>query len=453
MMNNLNTIDVSDAVELNSFDDTKENRSIMKMITQFATLSQILRIIGAFSVVASMSVFLLQDWGNGNDLHRYYLLLSQSVLLATGGFCLAFLLKENKGARVFFGLSLVSIAANLTTLGALIFSYVQWGSTLSSYPSIALWTVSSGASIAFALGLAAIVLIPITIFGFKIMARQSALPLTGAYLLSSSMLLLPVRDTFYSSIIAGISILLSLAFVTKLVAKDQKLRTTEGKFARALLFIAPVIMLVRSLWLYQADNLIYTIVAFTGYMTLRHCSLQLDIESQFRKLMEFLSIPMAFMVALPASQLIDNLLPFEFTLPAFALIFAGHMLEFAKRSSEDYKNGALVMTGLVTSLSFMTHLAIEETLFSGIMCAFVGVAVIVMGYISKSRLITMFGFITTAVAMIYDLFEIYAMIDLFSWTSLAITGVSAIVIGSIIERHGVTIKVKIDKLLQRANDY
>ncbi len=449
-MNNINTNYDAETIELSSSEESKEKRSIMKMITQFATLSQILRIVGAFSVIASMSVFLLQDWGNGNDLHRYYLLLSQSVLLATGGFCMAFLLRENKGARVFFGLSLISIAANLTTLGALIFSYVQWGSTLTDYPSIALWTVSSGVSIAFTLGLAAIVLIPITLFGFKVMARQSALPLTGAYLLSSSMLLLPVRDTFYSSIIAGTSILLSLVFVTKLLEKDQKLRTAEGKFARLLLFVAPVIMLVRSLWLYQADDLIYTIIAFTGFMTLRHCSLQLDITSQLRKLLEFLSIPMAFMVAIPASELIDKLLPFDFILPAFALIFATHMIDLSKRSTKEYKNGALVMAGLVTSLSFMSHLAINESLFNGIICAFAGIAVMTMGYISKSRLITVFGFITTIVASLYDIFQVFEMIDLFSWSSLAITGVSAIVIGSIIERHGVAIKLRIDNAFKNA---
>jgi hypothetical protein len=259
------------------------------------------------------------------------------------------------------------------------------------------------------------------------------------------MLLLPVRDTFYSSIIAGISILLSLAFVTKLVAKDPKLRTAEGKFARVLLFVAPVIMLVRSLWLYQADDLIYTIIAFTGFMTARHCSLQLDITSQLRKLLEFLSIPMAFLVATPASQLIDKILPFEFTLPAFALIFAAHMIDLSRRSTKEYKNGALVMAGLVTSISFMAHLAINETLFNGVMCAFAGLAVMALGYINKSRLITLFGLITTAVAVIYDLFNIYAMIDLFSWSSLAITGISAIVTGSIIERHGVYIKLRIDK--------
>ncbi len=448
-MNNLKTIDVSNAIEQDDFYDTKENRSIMQMITQFATLSRILRIVGAFSVVGSMSVFLLQDWGNGNDLHRYYLLLSQSVLMATGGFCLAFLLKENKGARVFFGLSLVSIAANLTTLGALIFSYIQWGNTLSSYPGIALWTLSSGTSIAFALALAAIVLIPIAIFGFKVMARESAIPLAGVYMLSNSMLLLPVRATLYTSIIAGMSILLSLAFVTKLVAKNPKLRTAEGKFARLLLFVAPVIMLIRSLWLYQTDDLIFTIIAFIGFMTLRHCSLQLELESRFRNFMEFSSIPLAFLVATPASQLIDKVLPFEFSLPAFALVFAAHMIDLAKRS-QSYKHSALIIGGLATSLSFMLHLALYESIFNGIMCALIGIAVIVMGYIHKSRIITMFGFITAAVALIYDLFHIYAMIDLFSWTSLAIIGISAIVIGSIIERHGVAIKLRISNALKNA---
>lgn len=447
-MNSLNTINTNNATELNHLNDDVEKQSIMQMIKQFATLSRMLRIMGAFSVVASMSVFLLQGWDNGNDLHRYYLLLSQTVLLAIGGFGLAFLIKENKGARVFFGLSLVSITANLTTLGALVFSYVQWGGSLSSYPDIALWAVTSGASIAVALAIATLVLVPVTLFGFKVMARQSALPLTAVYLLSGSMLLIPVRDTLYVSLIAGATILLSLAFVTKLVNKDKLLRTAEGKFARSLLFIAPVIMLVRSLWLYQADDLIYAIIAFTGFMTLRHCSLQLKLESRARKFMEFISIPTAFLVAAPASQLIDKLLPVNFVLPTFAIVFTAHMIDMAKRT-QNFKHAALIMTGLVTSLSFMLHLAIYETLFNGMMCALTGLAVMTMGYISKSRVITLFGFITTAVAVSYDLFHIYEMIDFLSWTGLAAIGTAAIIIGSIIERHGVEIKLRIDNAFKK----
>lgn len=448
-MNKLNETHTNEAIELDGFEQLEEKQSIMQMIKQFATLSRMLRIFGAFTVVASMSVFLLQGWDNGNDLHRYYLLLSQTVLLAIGGFGLAFLIKENKGARVFFGLSLVSITANLTTLGALIFSYTQWGGTLSNYPDIALWTVSSGASIGIALAIATLVLVPITLFGFKVMARQSALPLTAAYLLTGSILLIPVRDTLYVSIIAGASILLSLAFITKMVRKDKLLRTAEGKFARILLFIAPVIMLVRSLWLYQADNLIYTIIAFTGYMTLRHCSLQLDIDSKVRKFMDFISIPTAFMVAAPASQLIDNLIAFDFILPIFATVFTAHMIDIAKRG-HNFKHAALMMAGLVTSLSFMLHLAIYESLFNGVMCAFIGLAVMAIGYISKSRVNMLFGFITTAVAVSYDLYHIYEMIDLLSWTGLAAMGTSAIIIGSIIERHGVAIKLRIDNAFKKA---
>jgi hypothetical protein len=448
-MNSINTININEAIELDGFEKEDEKQSLMQMIKQFATLSRILRIVGAFSVVASMSVFLLQGWDNGNDVHRYYLLLSQTILLALGGFGLAFLIKENKGARVFFGLSLVSITANLTTLGALIFSYVQWGGALSNYPDIALWTVTSGASIAIALVIATLVLIPITLFGFKVMARQSALSLTTAYLLSGSMLLIPVRDTLYVSIIAGASILLSLAFVTKLVQKDQLLRTAEGKFARILLFIAPVIMLLRSLWLYQADDLIYTIIAFIGFMTLRHCSLQLDIESKTRKLMEFVSIPIAFLVAASATELLDKLLHFEFALPVFALIFSAHMFDMAKRA-HNFKHAALIIAALITSLSFMLHLAIYESLFNGVMCALVGLALIALGYISKSRTIVIFGFITTTVAVAYDLFHIYEMVNFLSWTGLAAAGTSAIIIGSIIERHGVAIKLRIDNAFKKA---
>jgi hypothetical protein len=445
-MNNINTIDVSDAIEEIEFEETKEKRSVMKMIQQFATLSQVLRTIGAFSVIASMSIFLLQDWNNGSDLHRYYLLLSQSVLLAIGGFSMAFLLKENKGARVFFGLSLISIAANLTTLGALIFSHVQWGGELTYYPDIAHWTVSSGSSVAIALGIAAIILIPITIFGFKVMARQSAIPLTAAYLVSNSMLLLPVRDTLFVSLIAGASILFLLSFVSKLVKKDPKLRTAEGKFARILLFVAPIIMLVRSLWLYQADELIYTIIAFTGYMTLRHCSLQLDIESQLRKVTEFFSIPTAFAVAVSASQLFDK----DFAIPAFALIFTAHMIEFARRSTKEYKGGALLLAGLVTSISFIVHLSIYDTLLSGILCLLAGMFVMAIGYFNNSKAVTFFGLSTTIVATIYDISHIFEIIDLFSWSSLATIGISAIIIGSVIERHGVAIKLRIDNAFKKA---
>ena len=85
---------------------------IFESLKDFATMSKLLRISGAMAVVASMSALLMQDWSGGSDLTRFYLMLAQTILLAAGGFGLSFLMKENKGGRVFFGLSLISVTAD-----------------------------------------------------------------------------------------------------------------------------------------------------------------------------------------------------------------------------------------------------------------------------------------------------------------------------------------------------
>ena len=59
---------------------------VMHSIRNFATLSEALRILGAGVLLASMSVFLLQGWSEGNDIRRYLLLLAQTGLLGAAGF-------------------------------------------------------------------------------------------------------------------------------------------------------------------------------------------------------------------------------------------------------------------------------------------------------------------------------------------------------------------------------
>ena len=58
---------------------------IAESVRNFATLSEALRILGAAVLVASMSVFLLQGWNEGNDINRYLLLLAQTGLLSAAG--------------------------------------------------------------------------------------------------------------------------------------------------------------------------------------------------------------------------------------------------------------------------------------------------------------------------------------------------------------------------------
>ena len=133
---------------------------IAQSIRNFATLSEALRILGAAVLVASMSVFLLQGWSEGNDISRYLLLLTQTGLLAAAGFAMSHGLRETKGARIFFGLALGSIPANFTILGALLYSVFQWDGGLINYPDYAHWQIENLAGTGATLGGAMVVLIP-----------------------------------------------------------------------------------------------------------------------------------------------------------------------------------------------------------------------------------------------------------------------------------------------------
>ena len=77
----------------------------------------------------------MQGWSEGNDIRRYLLLLAQTGLLGAAGFALSHLVRETNGARIFFGLALVSIPANFTILGALLYSVFQWDGGLTTDPS------------------------------------------------------------------------------------------------------------------------------------------------------------------------------------------------------------------------------------------------------------------------------------------------------------------------------
>ena len=120
---------------------------LVESIRNVATVSELLRFLGAAVILVSMSLFLLQGWSEGNDIRRYLMLLAQTGLLASGGCARSYGLKEAKGARIFFGLALISVTANFTILGALIYSVFQLDNALTTYPGYATWQITDIASI------------------------------------------------------------------------------------------------------------------------------------------------------------------------------------------------------------------------------------------------------------------------------------------------------------------
>ena len=145
--NNGFTIEHYEQADRSTPSDTADGtQSIFDRLKQITSVSDILRVFGACAVIASMSLFLLNGWSDGNDIQRYFKLLAQTGLLAGSGIALSFWLKENKGARLFLGLGLISVVANFTILGALTYSMVQLDGGLIDYPSIVTWKVVSAST-------------------------------------------------------------------------------------------------------------------------------------------------------------------------------------------------------------------------------------------------------------------------------------------------------------------
>ena len=210
---------------------------LLDYLRRAATLSECLRILGAAGLLASMSLFLLQGWSDGNDIRRYLMLLAQTGLLAAGGFALSHGLKEAKGARLFFGLALVSVPANFTILGALIYSVFQWDGGLTNYPDYASWQILDVANIGITFAGAMLVLLPVTMFAFAIMARQSAKGLSFNFFALNALLVLPVRSSLIAGLLALGGVVYAMMVVRRAVNNDSALKTGEGRFAISTLFI------------------------------------------------------------------------------------------------------------------------------------------------------------------------------------------------------------------------
>lgn len=418
--------------------------NINQTIQQFSGFASLLRVFGILTIVAGMSLFLLQGWQAEDDISRYYMLLSQTVLLAAGGFALSFLLKENKGGRVFFGLALISVTVNMTTLGALIFSTTQWGSALVSYPDYARWQAMDSGTILLALAATLACSAPIVYFSHKVMARHSSHLLTAIFLGMNLLLLVPARESWPIGLVALAATLLPMWLIRRRLAEDLSLRTTEGFFAVATLLLPGAIIMFRSLWLYPADELLVLMLASAAYVSLRIIALHMDKELTAYRFLEALSVGAACGVALSFASLASDLLSHEMVVSLFAFIFSGLLLDMATRAQKPLNYIHCIFITLA-ACHLLPAIAGNGN-YCGALCLLAGMAMLLLGYHYQIRRGVVLGGVTMALGAIIQFGEIFEVIDFSDWITLSITGATIITAASLIERHGAYLKLKWSQL-------
>ncbi len=427
---------------------TPRLRHVLDTLRQFATLSELLRIVGAAIMVGSLSLFMLQGWLEGNDIQRYLKLLAQTLLLTAGGFGLSAWLREHKGARLFFGLGLASVAANFTILSALIYSIVQFDGMLGSYPKFAAWTSQSPAHVIGITLLALAVLIPVTRLAFTVLARPAAKWLTTTYLIGGALLLFPVRSSIWSSLLAVALVAYIIWTISRNRNDDSSPGTTESKFSVLLLFLPPVILCVRSFYFYSVEALALACMSAAAFLLIRHMSLRTP-GAGMQKLLDIVSLPIplftagALVVGLDAMS--NSLL-----LPAFAFFMMPMMAELTLRRPNTKRS---VFFGTIGALSICAALLTNQLFFEGFLVATAGLTgtllVALAGYWLNRKVLTGIGFIAAGIIGVINVAHFLQWFNVNNWVLLSVLGASAIILASLLDRYGAALKLRLDALRAR----
>jgi hypothetical protein len=418
-----------------------------KMISDFANFSTILRMMGAIAVLASMSMFLMQGWGDTDDIERFRIMLLQTFLLGGAGFAMVKLLKEVKGARLFFGLALVSVAANFTTLGALIYSMFSWDNLSVAYPQFAEWKASTPGGTLLSAGIAVAVLTPLTWLSFSVLARPAAKRLTLWYVGANLLLLVPVREvTAIVIIVAVASVLLMKFFVQKNENADMKelfrWNTKEGKFARLILFVPLIIMTVRSFH-YEFTNMSVLMLCVAIYALLVFCARV--FANKFSPICHLTAMFAASIgVAIIAFEL--NVLPISnsFELPTFALLLTGVCVDLYRRAKGSWMEDVSVFTAafILTSTFVINHLAFN-TVVSFFGALLTASFMLFYAFQIRSRILGCSGLMLAASIPVFHIGEITNFFIGSGWLGFAVGGVGIIVLASLLDRYGAIVQLKL----------
>lgn len=419
-----------------------EGKSILEQLKSIASVSELIRIFGACAVIASMSLFLLEGWSNGNDIQRYLKLLGQTGLLTVAGLVLSLVVKEYKGARLFFGLGLISVVANFAILGALFYSLIPIDATFADYPEMVTWVAIKPEIFWPVFGGALVALALVTRFCYSIFARNIANPLTASFLLLNGLMLVPLRGSLPISILLLAGTLMAFYVINKLRKRDETVITPESKFALITLCLPLLVMAVRSLSLYQVDDIMMITINSLIYLGIRSGVARIEQSIGIKDVLEICQFCVGVLISLQVSALVPYSL-YEFG-PAITslLVMAFAADQMMQSKSAKWRSSilnisviGLVIMNVMTGV-FESTLAYEIS--SLVIClALVGFATAVRPYVNSNIASRRAAMIGVAASLGLISMEFFAMIDLSSWMVLGLIGMVLIFAGSFYERFGI----------------
>lgn len=407
-------------------------------------LPPLLRGLGGIALLTAIGSFLFQRWDTANDLYRFVMLLAFTAGLTVIGFASGHWIREGKGARLLVSIALAAVPANFAVLAAFFYRHWAWDGALTSYPAVATWSLPDPGGLLGVLALALAVLLPVTWLGFMVLSRSSALRLSMVFLINAAALLLPVRESGWVALVLGVIGALTLWQLAAKGGRRLTAPTPEGAIATALLFVPHGILLGRSLWLYSPGALLGLVMMLTLFLGLRQFALALRPGSSVHAALNGLALVPAM---LAGGFLWVALAPFADTggaalvLPAAGLLNAALVFELSLRETDNAGAFRWLAAGSLV-FALLGNLLLFGNGLSAALCLLGGVGLVVAGYLVRQSLVLGLGVATLVVGLLNQSWQLFAHFDLFSWGSLAVLGVAAILVASLIDRHGVRMRAR-----------
>ena len=182
------------------------------------------------------------------------------------------------------------------------------------------------------------------------------------------------------------------------------------------------------------------------FLLARQASLFPDRGARVALLLQVLSVPLALVVALSLTDAFASAMATGLAVPLFASAYTVLALDILRRT-ESRKLGILigVTISLFVALSFTINVAMNSSALTALLSIVAGVLLLLWGLAGKKPFASFAGIVTLLAGAWIGFDEIVRLIMNSSWIDLAIFGASAIALGSVVDRHGVAIKLRLVK--------
>ena len=424
-------------IHRDEIDFIEESADWRSRLAPYLEISNILRVAGGGFTVAAILIFLFQRWEEASDLYRYAMIFGETLTLAVLGFATSHWLKDQKSARVFLGLSLVSTSAVFTILAAMIHSQVQWLPVAAELPDFAVWALDSMDSIMPLLAGSFIVLGAQSLFTLSVLARPVARNLSLLLMINIGLLLLPIRDMGVTTLMVLPALLFGFRYLNMLRRSTPAMRTGEGTMAGLLVLLPLFIMIGRGASLYAQGPVAIGSLALLAYLLLRQIAQSITQTMRFRKALEFASLLPAVVASLQVVALVEAnfLLLYSWRIAIFGAAMIAFLMDLSQRAiagRERYLQAAL-FTGLLASV-------IEEVLYPGVPSALFGLvvsaAVLLFSVATGVRNLLKPTLLVLLGSMILLVSKIIFTLNAGTWISMSILGMATIILAAAVERYG-----------------